>query len=327
MRVLLISVPFYDYINIIRTAISKNLKCKVDVLITTKISNYVELAIDKVSSGNYGFRINRNNQKAFYERHIHFNYDFVFVIVGRGLDTELFQEFLKNQKKAVKILYLWDDIARIQNYATLSRLFDYIYSFDNYDVKKYSLRFLPLFYCNEYRYNHEKKENSIYVSGGFHSGRTHIVEKIRKQENDNIIEKWDVRFVISRYERVRNWIMGTHINKEFIRYSGISVDENAKLMKSSKFTIDIPHETQKGLSIRTFEALASYTKLITTQKSVKYYDFYDSNNICIINRQNPEIPEGFLETPYHPLPDEITDKYSLNNWLEVIFGKKGIMGA
>ncbi len=59
-------------------------------------------------------------------------------------------------------------------------------------------------------------------------------------------------------------------------------------------------------------------KLITTNTEVKKYDFYNSNNIWVINRENPEIPKSFLETPYESLPNEIYSKYSIGEWVKKI---------
>ena len=60
-------------------------------------------------------------------------------------------------------------------------------------------------------------------------------------------------------------------------------------------------------------------KFITTNKDIVNYDFYNSNNILVIDRKNPIIDFDFLMTPYEELDENIYYKYSLENWiLEVL---------
>ena len=45
------------------------------------------------------------------------------------------------------------------------------------------------------------------------------------------------------------------------------------------------------------------------------YDFYNENNILIIDRENPVIDQNFIDLPYELLPNEIYEKYSLSSWI------------
>lgn len=83
--------------------------------------------------------------------------------------------------------------------------------------------------------------------------------------------------------------------------------------------IDIAHPNQKGLSMRPFEALGLKRKLITNNTDIKNYDFYNENNIFVVNDfNNIEIPDSFLNNPYEELPDKIYEKYYIKNWLKTI---------
>lgn len=66
-------------------------------------------------------------------------------------------------------------------------------------------------------------------------------------------------------------------------YRRLSNVENNKKIMQSKNIIDCPKEGQTGLTIRTFEALGSSKKLITTSKSIRNYDFYKPENIYIVD--------------------------------------------
>ena len=51
----------------------------------------------------------------------------------------------------------------------------------------------------------------------------------------------------------------------------------------------------------------------------KEYDFYTPENICIIDRNHPKVPNGFLESVYKEIPKNVYERYSLKNWLKVVF--------
>ena len=99
-------------------------------------------------------------------------------------------------------------------------------------------------------------------------------------------------------------------------------EETAQIMKESKVTLDVQFGSQSGLTMRTIESVGTHTKLITTNASVRKYDFFDSRNICVIDRSQPEIDEEFWTTEYREVPEEIVSKYSLCNWVKAIFMEK-----
>ena len=69
------------------------------------------------------------------------------------------------------------------------------------------------------------------------------------------------------------------------------------------------------MTMRTIEILGLKRKLITTNKDIVNYDFYNSNNILVIDRDNPKFDISFIEKPYIELKEEIYKKYSLENWI------------
>jgi hypothetical protein len=82
--------------------------------------------------------------------------------------------------------------------------------------------------------------------------------------------------------------------------------------------LDIEHPKQTGLTIRTLETLGARKKLITTNSSVKDYDFYRDSNICVVDRNDPVIPQCFFDTPYQDVSDAIFNRYRLSGWMDEI---------
>ena len=69
-----------------------------------------------------------------------------------------------------------------------------------------------------------------------------------------------------------------------IKYSRkrISHQEIPKIYNESKVLLDLVRENQDGLSFRIFEAMALKKKIITNNKTIVDYDFYNPNNILIL---------------------------------------------
>ena len=71
--------------------------------------------------------------------------------------------------------------------------------------------------------------------------------------------------------------------------------------------------------MRSIEILGLQRKLITTNKDIQNYDFYNKNNIFILDRANPVMDMDFFKAPYEKLNEKLYGKYSLENWiLEVL---------
>ena len=89
-------------------------------------------------------------------------------------------------------------------------------------------------------------------------------------------------------------------------------------IKKSKVLLDVNRNGQEGLTFRVLESLGLNKKLITTNSDIINYDFYNPNNILVINEKKPVIPISFFETNYEEIPKEIFEKYTLEGWVEKI---------
>jgi hypothetical protein len=71
--------------------------------------------------------------------------------------------------------------------------------------------------------------------------------------------------------------------------------------------------------MRTFEALGSGRKLITTNKNILNYPFYNPNNILVIDRDQFNFNEDFFNLNYLNYDETFYSEMSINGWLEFIF--------
>ena len=92
-----------------------------------------------------------------------------------------------------------------------------------------------------------------------------------------------------------------------------------EITSQTRIIIDMELSNQSGLTMRTIETHGMRKKLITTNPNIKEYDFYNENNILVVDRNNPVVNSDFVSNEYEILPDELYNKYSLSNWIKVIF--------
>lgn len=83
--------------------------------------------------------------------------------------------------------------------------------------------------------------------------------------------------------------------------------------------LDVNPPYQVSLSTRAYEAIASRRKYITTNKHIMDYEFYDPNNILIIDIDNPVIPKKFIQTPFNSVSEEVLYKYSVAGLVDDLF--------
>ncbi len=236
-------------------------------------------------------------------------FDYLFVICPDFLLNDELKYITERAKKS--IVFYWDSFSNIPRYERTLPFFDKHYSFEPNDVKKYNLSFLTNFYYNTTQNNNPI--NDLFFIGTFDE-RIEIILKVLKSttksgksaqiflqtKNERIIEKY-------KFENI------TFIKKPII------FTESEKIYNNSKIILDVQKKIQNGLTFRVFEAMGKRKKLITTNEDIINYDFYNPNNIFIWKNETTTIPNSFFETPYEELPQQIYEKYSIQNWVKTIF--------
>ena len=99
----------------------------------------------------------------------------------------------------------------------------------------------------------------------------------------------------------------------------ISIPVTIEILNKTRCMLDINPPYQVSLSTRAHEAIAARRKYITTNKHIMDYEYYDPNNILIIDIDNPLIPKEFIENPFKPVSEEILYKYSVAGLVDDLF--------
>jgi hypothetical protein len=282
-------------------------------------NSFLSKTLIRLNRNILGFYIDRYYSK-IYKQTIHNNYNYILVIKGESISMSILTMFRSKHRNAKFILYLWDSITNNKNAISNYKYFDKVLSFDNNDVKRYGFVFRSLFYTDIYK-SIISAQNPTYDAlfvGTAHSDRYDFVKKIEKQllnNNRKVYCYFFLHNIIFYYIEKFKKKSHKYIKKSNFHFKSLNKDDLLNLVANSKCIIDIQHPNQNGLTMRTIEALGANKKLITTNTSIVDYDFYNPNNIFIVDRKNPIVNDSFFDSSYQMIDDNIYDKYSIDTWV------------
>jgi len=322
-KVLFITPDYMDYTSIILDGIAEYSNAETFLITTTgkKLKFAYRNSFHRIQNFFSKLFLNKNQKKLFYNKIIRERLETIFKEL-QGFDDvlilrpDLIKEHLPFIKKHCKrlVAYFWDSFSRIPDGKETIQFFDKFFSFEPKDVKAHDLLFLPNFYSPDLAVDKNTKPqfDLSYVASS--DERLVILDKILDslhpldlKLNINILA---TKTIETKNKKEKNITWFTDV---------LPRPETIRIMNDSSVLLDIAQPKQEGLSFRIFEAMVLEKKIITTNQSVTTYDFYNPNNIFIWQNENTIPPKDFFTTPCHPVSADIVKKYSLENWVQMIF--------
>nr|WP_288810181.1 hypothetical protein [uncultured Sphingobacterium sp.] len=227
-------------------------------------------------------------------------------------------DFFKRIKNKIDtiVAYQWDGMDRYASATDYIPYFNHFYAFDPKDL--------------------EANTNITGCTNFYFSSKIPQLDLIRKNtkaftinsfQNDKIIPLIEIKKTLEDISFPINFIIYSKIKKEIkeaqslgfkTRSSMTTYQENLEQVLDSSLLIDVQIQSQSGLSFRIFESIGYDKKLITTNKQIANYEFYDPNNMLIWDNQSTKEFLNFYNAPYRPLSQEIKEKYALDNWIKFV---------
>jgi len=233
----------------------------------------------------------------------------------KSIDTTIYikADFLSKQtieainaKSKKSVLIISDSINRYPKTKNILSLFDKVFSFEKKDCKKYNLSFKTNFIYKTADAVQTKFKYKVFNISSY-DNRFPIIKKIAET-----LYTMNVKSKIIIFSKKEN----TEPYLEFSK-SPLTITEINNYLEESEIMLDVSRSRQQGLSFRVFESLGLRKKLITTNKDIVNYDFYNPENIFVIDDiENITIPQAFLETPYREVSKNILHQYLIENWVE-----------
>ena len=261
------------------------------------------------------------------------NYDYVLVLRGEYTPVNSLIKLRECFCGAKFVLYIWDGLHKRNTYGIEKKweYFDSVFTFDriDYEENKKSIRFLPLYYYNEYlpkdgdRKEEPQYQYDISFIGTGHSDRVKIVRDVIEQCQRAGLKTFQYIFIPHLLVFYKNKIFNKDfkgVRKKDMQFKMLPFEKLYDVYSKSKCVVDVEDPGQHGLTMRTIEVIGLRKKLITTNTDIINYDFYNPNNILVIDRKKPIVDMAFFDKTYEELAPEIYEKYSLEKWIIAVLG-------
>jgi hypothetical protein len=232
--------------------------------------------------------------------------DIILTIKGDFIDPRSILEFKNYTEKS--IAYFNDSTNRCPKIKRVIPYFDEVYSFEKEDCKKYNLKFITN-WIYPAKTNPNQKAGYQVFNISSKDNRSPIISKVT-----TILKEKKINYKIIVFDK-------TNKNQDpNIEYTSehLSLSEVNKYIHNAQVLLDINRNGQKGLTFRVFESLGLEKKLITTNLDIKNYDFYNPNNILIIEEKKPNIPLTFFDNEYEKIPEEVLRNYTIEGWINQV---------
>lgn len=221
------------------------------------------------------------------------------VILDEAYDPPI-QDFLKRYEVPA-CLYAWNSVLnhKTKLYKSIKRTKQIpVYSFDRKDCIRYHLKYNTTMYPGKLakQYTSRRKCDKQYelFFVGYDKGRGKKIEELKRY-----LDHCGLEYYLK--------IMDSGERMEYEDY--------LKILNDSGAILEVVQEGQSGVSMRTMESLFYEKKLVTTNRSIKEYEFYNPNNIFILGEDPIEGLWQFLKGEYEQVPREIVEQYDLKQWI------------
>lgn len=315
MKICVISFDFFNFDKNIILELKRR-KFQVDHVDISQFQYNYSSIFDRIINFFNKLFLKKNIKKIKMERHVlsHFQnnqlFDIVLVIRPDRLTKQTHLEIKKHTNRYIS--YLYDSCSRFPVDHLLNGIFDEIFSFDLDDCQKYGFKFISNYiYIDKKEIKEHKNDQDVFIIISIDERFAFLNQLANYLSEQNI----SFKFIVIGKRKPKNINSNIIYSKNHIFLNDFQND-----LENSKVFLDLIRHGHNGLSFRIFEALALQRKIITTNQSIRHYDFYNPNNILILDESQPiKINLDFFSTPYEPLSDEIYNKYTIKNWVKTVF--------
>lgn len=213
------------------------------------------------------------------------HYDLVVIIKGRGIGPRLVADLKRHATRVVG--YHFDALAYDRPTERWAQGVDRVSTFDYRDAAAKGWPVVELFSAEQPPKMLEPITIPFSAIMRNHSDRLAYLDRVARALGPPpggmfvYIFEQDVRSLTINFLRqpLLYWRWRKHIHRTPLPYA-----DYRRVLATSDFTIDYAHPKQTGLTMRSFEALASGTKLITNNPSIRQSPHFSDLNAVVFDR-------------------------------------------
>lgn len=265
-------------------------------------------------------------------------YDYFLMIRGNVISPETV-EAIKAQvckRDAKTVYYSWDSFANLRHKGAIGDYFDDRATFDSVDAAEHTnYRLLPLFYSDEFdgaRLPEVTDYKYDYVSVSAFFPFRYRYFKAFKEANPDL--KLNLKIYLDpkvyKAKKVKNPAEVANLDMDIISFEPFAPETIRDMVADSRAVLDLAHEAQTGLTMRTMETLGIRRKLVTNNTHLRDYPFYNPDNQLILEDLPAKVDaaeasgdysafklpgQEWLEAPY-AMDEDQRICYSIHAWIE-----------
>lgn len=229
--------------------------------------------------------------------------DFDTIIVFDSIHTSKLLKYLFKNSYARLIYWHWNPLnsnKSIKIYEETKYICEH-WTFNPIDAEKFHMRMNNQFFFYQDLINVDKENNAFFV--GTDKGRYDFLLRISE-----IILKCGYNPDFHVIDKKKE---GSYIQKSYMQYTQV-----LNSIRKSNLIVEIVQDGQNGLTIRSLEAMFFNSKLLTNNKDIINYPFYNKNNIFIIGVDNMDRFGEFLNNPFLKIEQDALYQFSAQGWIE-----------
>jgi len=259
---------------------------------------------------NYNFKREHLKNKLLQQIKSQPKQDVILIIKGDNLSIDTLKIIKNNTHKM--ITFLNDSMKRYPRMKKVYPYFDKVYSFDPDDVTEHHFNFIS----NYIYFDYKNIKPSAAKYGVFNISSLDKRSKTMPQFA-RYFKKHNINYKLIAFTNHFNDELAELNIEQANKIYGLQ--DVLKMVIQSEILLDLQRPKQKGLSFRIFEGIALKKKIISTNKDLVNYDFYNPNNIAIVDADDIKIPQDFFTTPYQSVDDTIVHQYHISSWVNTVF--------
>jgi hypothetical protein len=240
-------------------------------------------------------------------------FDRVLLIRGEIVAPWFVQALRARQPQARFVMYQWDSY-RVTDFRPLVPLFDAVSTFDSVDAKELGLGYLPLFHIPSYRLQDapERPDWDLVFVGSFHDARYRALLDIREHCRQRGIRLCHYLY-LAPFDYLKLRLMSRQPPaREDVEFRKLDQATVVALYRNASGILDIENNKQTGLTMRSFEALATGRLLLTTNPLAAELLPELAGRILTIDRQHLDLPTELLRKA--PGWDDGLMAWSIESW-------------
>jgi hypothetical protein len=242
-------------------------------------------------------------------------FDRILLIRGEIVRPWFVAELRQLNPSARIVLYEWDSL-RVVDFSALLPVVDKTLTFDPQDSTELGIDYLPLFYVPAYRIKADSNvaSSDMTIVCSYNQDRYETLKTIQSVCLERGISL-ETYVYIARVDYLKlKWTGKYTPERSSVQFQMLSQKQVVDRYRRATSILDVENNRQAGLTMRTFEALATGRNLVTTNPRTASLLPELADRIVTLDRENIQLSPAALT---HIQGDSAAlDRYSLENWLK-----------